>query len=79
MEGIVMKKIFVILLITFAFTITNAQMENPLKEGMPNTIKLQNGEVVYDLNGEWDAFYDAGGGWGTYKEMMSVDRVFVGL
>jgi len=29
-----------------------------LKSGMPNTITLPNGEVVYDLNGEWDAVYD---------------------
>jgi len=28
-----------------------------LKPGMPNTIKLPNGEIVYDLNGEWDAVY----------------------
>ncbi len=25
-----------------------------VKSGMPNTITLPNGEVVYDLNGEWD-------------------------
>jgi hypothetical protein len=25
---------------------------------MPNTITLPNGEVVYDLNGEWDAVYE---------------------
>ena len=29
-----------------------------LKSGMPNTITLPNGEVVYDLNGEWDAVYE---------------------
>ena len=28
-----------------------------LKSGMPNTVTLPNGEVVYDLNGEWDAVY----------------------
>jgi hypothetical protein len=28
-----------------------------LKSGMPNTITLPNGEVVYDLNGEWDVVY----------------------
>jgi hypothetical protein len=33
-------------------------MENPLKEGMPNTVTLSSGEVVYDLNGEWDAVFD---------------------
>jgi len=30
-----------------------------LKPGMPNTITLPNGEVVYDLNGEWEAVYDS--------------------
>jgi len=29
-----------------------------LKPGMPHTITLPNGEVVYDLNGEWDAVYE---------------------
>ena len=29
-----------------------------LKPDMPNTIMLPNGEVVYGLNGEWDAVYD---------------------
>lgn len=29
----------------------------PLSEGMLNTIKLQNGEVVYDIQGEWNAVY----------------------
>lgn len=26
----------------------------PLKAGMPNTLALPNGEVVYNLSGEWD-------------------------
>jgi hypothetical protein len=42
-------------------------MDNPLKEGMPNTVKLPSGEVTYDLNGEWDAVYDSGG-WGIYND-----------
>jgi hypothetical protein len=56
-------------------------MDNPLKEGMPNTVKLPSGEVVYDLNGEWDAVYDSGG-WGTYKDIVKIiqnDNQFVGI
>ena len=31
-----------------------------LKPGMPNTVTLADGSVVYDLNGEWDAVIDNG-------------------
>ena len=53
-----MKKTLIIFLITFVSSIVQAQMENPLKEGMPNTVTLSSGEVVYELNGEWDAVFD---------------------
>jgi len=56
-----MKRILIIVIIGFVFSTVQAQMDNPLKEGMPNTLKLPSGEVIYDLNGEWDAFYDDGG------------------
>ena len=39
-----------------------------LKAGMPNTLALPNGEVVYDLSGEWDA--------GT---KVSTDAAFSGI
>ena len=29
------------------------QTKTALTEGMPNTIKLPNGEIVYDISGEW--------------------------
>ena len=45
------------LLFTFAASL-GAEMANPLKAGMSNTVTLSNGDVVYDLNGEWDAIYD---------------------
>ena len=53
-----MKKILFISIILLAATTTHAQMENPLKQGMPNTVTLSNGEVIYGLSGEWDAVYD---------------------
>jgi hypothetical protein len=41
------------------FAVAYAQMDNPLKQGMPNTVTLSNGEVIYDLRGKWDAIYEA--------------------
>jgi hypothetical protein len=76
-----MKRIIVILIIGFVFSTVQAQMDNPLKEGMPNTVKLPSGEVTYDLNGEWDAVYDSGG-WGIYNDIVKIiqnDNQFVGI
>ncbi len=33
---------------------TGGAKVQPLKAGMPNTVALPDGKVVYDLNGEWD-------------------------
>jgi hypothetical protein len=46
-----------------------------LKSGMPNTITLPNGEVVYDLNGEWDAVYHATTTFGTEDTQSMKDIV----
>lgn len=76
-----MKRIVVILIIGFVFSTVYAQMDNPLKEGMPNTVRLSSGEVIYDLNGEWDAVYDSGG-WGIYNDIVKIiqnDNQFVGI
>ena len=76
-----MKRIVVILIIGFVFSTVYAQMDNPLKEGMPNTVKLENGEVVYDLNGEWTSAYDTGG-WGTLEDIIKITQngnQFVGI
>ena len=77
-----MKKIMFGLVIIVLSTMAYAQMDNPLKEGMPNTMKLPTGEVIYDLNGEWDAFYDPGGGWETYKDIIKIEQnedQFIGI
>jgi len=52
-----MKRILIILIIGFVLAKVQAQMNNPLQKGMPNTVTLSTGDVVYDLNGEWDAIY----------------------
>ncbi len=77
-----MKKIIVIFLIGFVFSTVQAQMDNPLKEGMPNTVKLPSGEVIYDLNGEWDAVYDSGYWAGTFNDIIKItqnDNQYVGV
>ena len=72
-----MKRILIILLIGFIFTSVQAQMDNPLKDGMPNTVTLSNGEVVYDLNGEWNSFVEGYGPWkmyGTHRNIIKITQ-----
>jgi len=76
-----MKRIITIVIIGFVFSTVQAQMDNPLKEGMPNTVKLASGEVIFDLNGEWDAVWDTGG-YGTYQDVIKITQnedKFVGV
>ncbi len=76
-----MKRILIILIIGFVFATVQAQMDNPLKKGMPNTVTLSTGEVVYDLSGEWDAIYD-NAYYGTNKDIVKITQEgnkFVGI
>jgi hypothetical protein len=50
-------------------------MDSPLKDGMPNTVTLSNGEVVYDLNGEWDSFVEAYGSWEMYGTHQNIIKI----
>ena len=77
-----MKRISIILLIGLVLTAAHAQMDNPLKQGMPNTVTLSNGEVIYDLNGEWDATYDNKHLGGINKDIVKITQKgneFVGI
>ena len=76
-----MKKTLIIFLITFVSSIVQAQMENPLKAGMPNTVTLSSGEVVYDLNGEWDDVFDNDylGGSKDIIKITQVGNKFIGI
>ena len=76
-----MKRVLIILIICFGFAIAQAQMDNPLKKGMPNTVTLSTGGVVYDLDGEWDAAYYEDY-WGTKKDIVKITQggnKFVGI
>ena len=50
--------IFVSLLVFVSCSISQSKDLKKLKAGTPNTVTLSNGEVIYDLSGEWDAIYD---------------------
>ncbi len=68
-----MKRILIVLLIGFVIASAYAQTDNPLKQGMVNTVTLSNGEVVCDLNGEWDAHFDYD--WlGTSKDIYKITQ-----
>ena len=57
-------------------------MDNPLKQGMPNTVTLPNDEVIYDLSGEWDAIYDNKEYGGINKDIVKITQKsneFVGI
>ena len=70
-----MKKILMALILGLVFTVAYAQTDNPLKQGMSNTITLSNGEVIYDLSGEWDAIYDVKKVSGKiYKDIVTITQ-----
>ena len=78
-----MKKVLVSLMVCLFFASCGEKIEplKPLQKGMPNTITLSNGKVVYNLDGEWDAFYD-GGATGTRKGFVKIAQngnQFVGI
>jgi hypothetical protein len=55
-----MKRISVILIIGLVLFACGEQTEplKPLDKGAPNTVTLPNGEVVYKMDGEWNATID---------------------
>ena len=69
-----MKKILMTLILGLVFTAAYAQGDNPLKQGMPNTVTLSNGEVIYDLSGEWDAIYDNKERGGINKDIVKITQ-----
>ena len=77
-----MKKIIIALIFALVFTAVYAEEDNPLKQGMPNTVTLPNGEVIYDISGEWDAIYDNKEYGGINKDIVKITQKgneFVGI
>jgi hypothetical protein len=67
--------IFVFLLVFVSFSISQSQDIKKLKAGMPNTVTLSNGEVVYDLNGEWNSFVEPYGPWSEYNALQNIIKI----
>jgi hypothetical protein len=76
--------VFLIVLITMLslLYVAYAQMA---EKGSKKTITLPNGEVVWDLNGEWDVFNENYGLWSQYGSYPNIHKItqtgssFVGI
>ena len=70
-----MKKVLSFLIVGLLFTAAYAQMDNPLKQGMPNAVTLSNGEVIYDLSGEWEVFVEHYGPWAQFGKLSDLAEI----
>jgi hypothetical protein len=69
------KKILLVLicLVSLVIFVSTLQGQGPKK-----TITLPNGEVVCDLNGEWDVFIERYGEWsqyGSYSDILKITQL----
>ena len=74
---IALNVIFVFLLVFVTCSTFQSQDIKQLEAGMPNTITLSNGEVVYNLNGEWASFVEMYGVWesgGTVRATIKITQ-----
>jgi len=79
--GQMKKCILMCIVVLFGcFACVSATKTTVLKPGMPNTLKLSNGEVVYDLSGEWDISSKTtlGASYGGLLEITQDEDRFVG-
>jgi hypothetical protein len=73
------------LLVLMCFISLVIFISTPHGQGLNKTITLPNGEVVWDLNGEWDALYENFGAYsyiGNIKDMLKITQQggsFVGV
>jgi len=74
-----MKKLQIALIVIFVFLLVfvSCSIFQPkeLKAGMPNTVTLSNGEVVYDLNGEWDSVPKVYGPWSDVAVKRTIIKI----
>ncbi len=67
--------IFVFLLVFVSFSISQSLDIKKLKAGMPNTVTLSNGEVIYDLNGEWEVSVEHYGPWAQFGVVSDISEI----
>ena len=65
-----MKKISLISVVTFVALVLLVSVGHT--QGPKKTITLPNGEVVCDLNGEWDALFHPYGDWSEFEDQTDV-------
>ena len=72
-----MKKtlpVLLALLLVTAFFVYVSQAQMPQK-GSKNTMTLPNGDVIWDLNGEWDARVENYGSWSSFGSYSSAVKM----
>jgi hypothetical protein len=78
-----MRRIIVVLIIAFVWVACGEQTEplKPLDKGMPNTVTLSNGEVVYNIDGEWNVVAKGHpmGEWENVYKISQDGNKFVGI
>lgn len=78
-----MKKSFLVLLVCLGLIACGEDVEplKPLQKGALNSITLSNGEVVYNLDGEWNCVYQLTLGEEEPKDIIKISQdgnTFVG-
>jgi hypothetical protein len=80
------KRIIVVLIIAFVLVACGEQTEplKPLDKGMPNTVTLSTGDVVYKIDGEWNVVTKVtktfhGGEWEYVMKISQDGNKFVGI
>jgi hypothetical protein len=66
------KKTFLVLICFIGLIIF---ISTPHGQGLKKTITLPNGEVVWDLNGEWDAFIELYGSMAAYGSYPQIEKI----
>ena len=77
-----MKKLQIALIVIFVFLLVLGCLNRDfgmafkkLKAGMPNTVTLSNGEVIFDLNGEWEVSAEHYGPWAQHGVVSDISEI----
>jgi hypothetical protein len=72
------SKIYLLVVMVMALTLTITlvpTLSSAEEQGWTKTITLPSGEVVCDLNGEWDGLWQDKGGWTSLGRLKSVIKI----
>ena len=78
-----MKRLLVVFVVCLVFVACSEEIQplKSLQKGMPNTIALSTGDVVYDITGEWETILRSGA-IGTFETIFKITQEgnkFVGI